>query len=382
LLRQRVLRQRQLHTTDDVHLMDERPLRRSLRNALLCAALSLAGTVAHAQSPSDEAEALIRQGTELRHQDQDAKALPYFEGAYHLSRNPRTAAQLGLVKMALGYCVEGERLLDEALAVPDHPWIARNRATLEQTRDNARKNIGEVVVTGSPDGAEVIVNGRPAGALPLTAPLRLDRGPVEILLRARGYQPATRTLAIKGGARETLALALIPAPPGPAIAEPPAAEPIAALPAEPVPPVVAPASERDRGDRSLLRPLAWTTAGLATASLVFAVVETVTASHRSDDFNGHTSPAPTATDPAHRTPDCQTDQLSGACASLRDSWQRARALAVAGYIGAGVFTGASAALFVLAHRQTASAPVVSAAAPRLACAPALPAAGVTCRLAF
>src|SRR3569832_422018 len=95
-VRQRVLRPRQLHTTDDVHLMDERPLRRSLRNALLCAALSLAGTVAHAQSPSDEAEALIRQGTELRHQDQDAKALPYFEGAYHLSRNPRTAAQQGL----------------------------------------------------------------------------------------------------------------------------------------------------------------------------------------------------------------------------------------------------------------------------------------------
>ena len=111
-----------------------------------------------------------------------------------------------------------------------------------------------------------------------------------------------------------------------------------------------------------------------------AVIESVTASNRSDDFNGHTSPAPTAGDPTHRAADCQTAQLSSACASLRDSWQRARTFAIIGYVGAGVFAGASAALFLLAHRQ--DTPVASAAGARLACAPALPSAGVTCRLAF
>lgn len=370
---------------------------------VVCASLlSIHVPAAWAQSPADEAEALVRQGTELRYQNQDAKALPYFEGAYHLSRNPRTAAQLGLVKMALGYCLDAERLLDEALAVPDHPWIARNRATLEQTRDNARKNIGEILVTGSPDGAEIVVNGRPAGMLPQAVPLRLDRGPVEIQLRARGYQSATRTLTIKGGAREKLSIALAPgaargdavvtpAAPGPAVvAAPPAATtaplatPVAILPAEPLATTVAPraAPAPDEPARSVLRPLAWTAAGVAAASLVFAVVESVTASNRSDDFNGHTSPAPTAGDPAHRAADCQTAQLSSACASLRDSWQRARTFAIAGYVGAGLFAGTSAALFLLLHRQDTPTPVASVAGARLACAPALPSAGVTCRLAF
>jgi len=369
---------------------------------LACAVTLFVGAEARAQNPADEAEALIRQGTELRHQDQDVKALPYFEGAYHLSRNPRTAAQLGLVKMALGYCVDAERLLDEALAVPDHPWIARYRATLEQTRDNARKNIGEIVVTGSPDGAEVFVNGRQAGALPLGEPLRLDRGPVEVQLRARGYQPAARALTLKGGAREKLSIALepggtaggpvvatvVPAPvatPVPAAAPSTEAPAVAILPAEPlVTPSPAPASGAgEAAGASLLRPLAWTAAGVAAASLVFGVVETVTASHRSADFNDHSVLAPTAGDPAHRTFDCQTAQLSDTCASLRDSWQRARTLAIVGYVGAGVFAGASAALFVLAHRQAAATESGDGVTPgHLACAPAWPAAGLNCRLAF
>ena len=364
-------------------------------SALVLAGALLAAPAAHGQSASDEAEALIRQGTELRHQGEDARALPYFEGAYHLSRTPRSAAQLGLVKMALGYCVDAERLLTEALAVPDHPWIARNRATLEQTLTNARKNIGEVTVTGSPDGAQVLVNGRPAGTLPLAGPLKLDRGPVELQLQARGYVPATRALTIAGGARSSLTIALLPVGGAPAVAaappvrvEPPLVAPAAApapadvarpiaIPVAPAPAPETPAQEPDHAP--LLRPLAWTAGGVAAASLVFAIVETVTSGHRIDDFNNHTGPAPLADDPTHRAPDCQTAQLSDECRSLRDDWQRARTLAIVGYVGAGVFAGAAATLFVLSHRP---APPESPPATGLACAPALPSPGLTCALRF
>ena len=365
----------------------------------LAGALVAAAPVAHGQSPADEAEALVRQGTELRHLNQDARALPYFEGAYHLSRNPRTAAQLGLVKMALGYCVDAERLLDEALAVPDHPWIARNRDILEQTRANARKNIGEVTVTGSPDGAEVLVNGRPVGTLPLAAPVRLDRGPAEIQVRAPGYAPASRALAIEGGARTTLALVLIragvvpvlpqsapavtPAPLSPAAPAPPASAP--APVATPIPsPVGSPdASVPERpGGASWLRPVAFTAGGVAVASLAFAVVETVIVSNRTSDFNDHTSVSPTPDDPNHRAPDCQTSQLTEACRSIRDAHDRARTWAVIGYAGAAAFAATSATLFVAAHRQTPAPGGANQMAARLACAPALSAAGVTCRLIF
>ena len=335
---------------------------------------------ARAQSPTDEAEALVRQGTELRHQNQDARALPLFERAYNLIRNPRTAAQLGLVKMALGYCVDAERLLDEALAVPDHPWIARNLDTLTQTRDSARKNIGEVVVAGNPIGAEVLLNGRAVGNLPLPAPIRLDKGSVEIQIRAAGHAALARSLKITAGTRENLWIALTPlagttsvaaSQSGPATSA--STVSVAATSTEPPSPATgaAPADTIDSSPAtSLLRPLAWTAAVGGTLGLAMGVVETVVATHKIDAFNNHTSAATGA-------PDCARDQLSDACRSLSDAHDRAKVFAIVGYVAAGVLAATSATLFVVsAHHQTSSPQA------GLACAPALLSPGLTCRLTF
>jgi hypothetical protein len=334
---------------------------------------------ARAQSAIDQAEAQIRQGTELRHQNQDARALPYFERAYELSRNPRTAAQLGLVKMALGYCVDAERLLGEALAVPDHPWIARNHDTLERTRANARQNIGEVSVTGAPAGAEIFVNGHSVGSLPLAAPLRLDKGPAEIQVRAPGHVPITHSLSISAGAREHLTVALGEALPPPAPATQPSSSPTPSLPSTPSPPsssdvVPSPAA-------SPFGTLAFTAAGLAVAGLTVGIIESVIASRRADDFNDHTAPSPLAGDPNHRAPDCETSQLNDECRALQDAHDRARTLAIVGYVGAGVFAATSAVLFVAAQRH-AGGPGSDTTSSRVACAPVLPGAGLTCRLRF
>src|SRR6516165_11970694 len=74
---------------------------------MLAAALviAVAGPASVARAQAEEAESLIRQGVELRKEGKDALALPFFEKAYQKSRNPRTAAQLGLGEMALGYWV-------------------------------------------------------------------------------------------------------------------------------------------------------------------------------------------------------------------------------------------------------------------------------------
>jgi len=356
-------------------------------------ASGLGARIARAQSAVDQAEAQIRQGTELRHQNQDARALPFFERAYELARNPRTAAQLGLVKMALGYCVDAERLLDEALAVPDHPWIARNRDTLDRTRAKARQNIGEVTVTGTPAGAEVLVNGHAVGTLPLASPVRLDKGPAEIQVRAPGHLPISHTLTIAAGSHEHLTVALGPTPPTASSVPSPSSSPFPSAPSPPLavaPP--SPAPPATTVSASPLRPLAITAAGLGAAALAFGIVETVIASRRIDDFNDHTAPSPTVDDPTHRAPDCQTSQLNDECRSIRDAHDRARTLAIVGYVGAGVFAATSAALFLWAQRQASEPGVAGAdrgAGPRarfdddrLACAPVLPSAGLTCSLRF
>ena len=57
--------------------------------------------------------------------------------------------------MALGYFVDAERYLGEAVASPDHPWVAKNLATLKAQLATAKAQIGELYIIGEPAGAEV-----------------------------------------------------------------------------------------------------------------------------------------------------------------------------------------------------------------------------------
>ena len=171
---------------------------------------------------SGEAEALIRQGVELRAQKKDERALPLFEKAYQISRTPRTAGQLGLVEMALGYFVDAEKYLSEAVASPDHPWVAKNLATLKAQLATAKSQIGELYIVGEPAGAEVLVNGKAVGKLPLSTPIRLDKGRADVQVRAPGYVASTDTVTMVGGKREDRsyrlqreAVAVAPPPPAP-----------------------------------------------------------------------------------------------------------------------------------------------------------------------
>ena len=121
-------------------------------------------------------EDLIRRGIELRRSDHDNRALPLFQEAYERAPSPRTAAQLGLVEMALGYKLEAERHLAEAVGSRRDLWVNKNRAVLEGSLTTVRAAIGEVGIQG-PTGADVTVSGKTVGRLPLSAPLRLGEGP-------------------------------------------------------------------------------------------------------------------------------------------------------------------------------------------------------------
>ncbi len=58
----------------------------------------------------------------------------------------------------MGYWVAAERHLSEALSFTRHPWLDRNRAVVDETLKRVQSYIGELGVTGSPSGAEVLVN--------------------------------------------------------------------------------------------------------------------------------------------------------------------------------------------------------------------------------
>src|SRR5688572_12982716 len=98
--------------------------------AILVAVLLRTGP-AVADTPEAQAEALIRQGVELRQMGKDEDAYPFFQKAYEVAPAARTAAQLGLVEMQLRRWISAERHLSDGLASPRDPWVSRHRAELE-----------------------------------------------------------------------------------------------------------------------------------------------------------------------------------------------------------------------------------------------------------
>jgi len=348
---------------------------------------------ARAAGESGEAESLIRQGVELRSQGKDERALPLFEKAYQLSRTPRTAGQLGLVEMALGYYVDAERYLGEAIASPDHPWVAKNLATLKSQLATAKGMIGELSISGEPMGAEVWVNGKQVGRLPLPAPLRLDKGRAEIQIRAAGYVATSDTVAITGGKREERSFRLVrepvaapvvtPVTPAPAATMPkPAETQVASSSPGSTPPSSSSSTPAPTGatltatgsqpadDGSSLRPYAWGAAGGAALGLIFGTVEGLSAIKKKNEFNEHKG--------ADGSFDCGTDAPNAACKAIQDSHGTARTLAIVGFGAGVVLAGASAVLFVMSSPGEAKSGTTSA----LACVPDVVSRGVSCRLQF
>jgi hypothetical protein len=133
--------------------------------ALFLAVLA-APRAAHA-TPEEEAELLLKKGFQARVDGDDAQALELFEAADQLAPSPRTKAQLGLTLHGLQRWLASHRALSEALRTPRHPWIAKNRSTLETTRTFVEEQLGVIELRGVDAGA-VSIDGEPT--TPLTPP--------------------------------------------------------------------------------------------------------------------------------------------------------------------------------------------------------------------
>ena len=184
------------------------------------------------------ADALVAEGLELRRQGRDAEALERFTRAHEESGAPRALAQMGLAEQALGRWLDAERHLDEAIATGD-PWIAERRALLTEALVAIRARLASVDASASVEGAELYLNGAPAGTLPLAAPVRVVAGSIDIEVRAEGHRSLRRTVEARGGqlVREHFELRAVEPEPAP---EPSAEAPVAAPERLPAP---APQSE-------------------------------------------------------------------------------------------------------------------------------------------
>jgi hypothetical protein len=179
-------------------------------------ALSAAAASAAEPSPSAQADQLIAEGYKLRVQGKKAEALDLFLRAHALAPSAKTLGQIGSAEAALGRWVDADDHLEEALSRHDSPWIElpENRRIIEQTLADVRQHVG-ILRFGGPAGAEVFVNGRSVGALPLARPVRVTPGTAAISVTAKGFQPFREELAVQGGSDQTVSVPLVPEPASP-----------------------------------------------------------------------------------------------------------------------------------------------------------------------
>jgi tetratricopeptide (TPR) repeat protein len=159
----------------------------------------------------EDPESLIRQGVELRRKGDNLRAVGYFERAYRLARTARSAAQLGLVEMAVEQYADANRYLTEALASED-PWVEKNRVTLEESRKSVRLHLGVAEVSGVSEGTLVRVDKKKAEPLPMDGQIWLAPGPVTLTFEVKGTAIEKRVSVI-AGRKAVVSLELKPSAP-------------------------------------------------------------------------------------------------------------------------------------------------------------------------
>jgi hypothetical protein len=211
--------------------------------------------------------------------------------------------------------------------------------------------------------------------LPLLAPLRLNKGTVELEIRAPGFASDRRALTIEGGNPQAVRATLreLSATTRPVEKVTPSLPLIAV----PTPPPVATATTTAASNGSTTRTLAWAGVAAATLTLGFGVLETMAWLGKQDEFDNHVGSLPTT--PSIMGKNCGSgEQNYGGvgCKQLHDELAMSRGLAIGGYAAAAALTVVSVFLFSM------SAPAQAPGAMAFSCAPDMARGLMFCRASF
>jgi tetratricopeptide (TPR) repeat protein len=330
---------------DQAVLKGEAPVR-TLIAAAASALIALAGGVSPAGAAEPRgasgARTLQAEGLELLEAGRAAEALPKLEAAYKLAPTPQTTFSLGRAHEKLGNLAEALECFVRFLREAKHlPPMAR--ADAEARRDALRARIASLSVTG-PAGGTVLVDGRAAGTLPLAQPVVVTAGQHEIALERDGVRLHQQVIEAQAGT--TTSVALVAREPAPRESFEPPAPPAPSLVAEAE---VEPAPRRpalaERGRREDWKtPAAWTTAGLGAAGLVFGAFNQARAGSEYQAFNAIADAPLTADQMCHKPA-----VMAGGprCAERLAAGDRARRLALVGFVAGGALAVTSVVLFYL-----------------------------------
>jgi hypothetical protein len=224
----------------------------------LAGALS-SGATAHAQEvqgrAADSDSPLIAQGVTEYNAGRFAEARALFLRAHADQPSARTLRGIGMASFELREYVAAIRALREALEHESRPLTEAQRAHVTELIERSQVFVGRFEPRLTPEDASLLVDGRPAELV--DGAVLLDIGTHELRVERADHAPWSRAIAVEGGERQELVVALEavergavePAPPP----EPPA----------PSPPTVEPAPAPREQTRSLVGPIVLLSGGVA-----------------------------------------------------------------------------------------------------------------------
>ena len=185
------------------------PRRRPALGWLVSGWLSFIAPAAHAQD-APAVEALIQEGIRLRRAGEDARALSVFRQAERLQpASVRVLLHLSTAAQAAGSWVEADTYIRRVSEYRDDPYYQRYREEIALVEQTIASRVGRFQAVGSPPGAEVRLDGRVIGRLPMAEAHRIEAGSYQLEIVSDGYYALRRTQQIRGAVltRERVELA-------------------------------------------------------------------------------------------------------------------------------------------------------------------------------
>ncbi len=135
-------------------------------------------------------------------------ALIEFERAHQLVPDFRVLYNIGQVAIQLGRFARARTALEAYLREGNAQLDEERRAAVSKDLEMLRGRTAFLVVSGAPDGAEVLIDELPQGETPLAGPLLLDAGEHRVVVRKPKHRLFTRWLTLAGAERLELSAVL------------------------------------------------------------------------------------------------------------------------------------------------------------------------------
>jgi hypothetical protein len=178
--------------------------------AVLAGVVAL-GHPASAAPAAESPEALIDRGLNLRRQGKPTEAL--FERANAEAHSARAIAQVGLAEMSLHRWIDADTHIAAALSRHDSDWIEnpKTRETLQKALADVGRHLGRVRIEGT-SGAEITIDGRAVGRLPLPGSVAVNPSAIRIRATAPGHQPFDLDVVATAGEEIVARTDFVPVP--------------------------------------------------------------------------------------------------------------------------------------------------------------------------